>query len=204
MVRIYENRVELLRSGVLPHNAVCAEVGVFCGTFSKLILEHAAPERLHLIDIWADVRNSSLWCPSDKRALDNITTVSRDLSGHIKAGRVSLHQGWSIGILSLFPAAYFDWLYLDADHSFQGCSADLLAAEPKVKPGGMLAGHDYGTPEQGKGMKYYYPGVTKAVDLFCETRGWHITYLTEQGEYAEPDAGGRNAPSYVLERNLEC
>ena len=36
----------------LPKDAVCAEIGVFRGEFSRQILEIKAPRELHLIDGW--------------------------------------------------------------------------------------------------------------------------------------------------------
>lgn len=51
-----------------------------------------------------------------------------------------------------------DFLYVDADHSYHGCSADLEAWVPLVKPGGLIAGDDYEHPR--------YPGVKEAWDEF--------------------------------------
>ena len=51
-----------------------------------------------------------------------------------------------------------DWVYLDADHSYAGCLADLIAWVPKVRYGGIVSGHDYNAPQY---------GVTKAVETFC-------------------------------------
>jgi predicted O-methyltransferase YrrM len=65
-----------------------------------------------------------------------------------------------------------DFVFIDADHSYEAVKADIEAWYPKVRPGGMLAGHDYNEPSC---------GVTQAV---CERFGprvtavgtvWHIT-----------------------------
>lgn len=42
-----------------------------------------------------------------------------------------------------FPDKYFDFVYIDADHSYQSVKNDILAWSSKVKDGGILAGHDY-------------------------------------------------------------
>lgn len=49
----------------------------------------------------------------------------------------------------------FDFVFLDADHSYNGCRADIEAYLPLVKRGGILAGHDYAEN---------WPGVRRAVD----------------------------------------
>lgn len=51
-----------------------------------------------------------------------------------------------------------DFLYVDADHSYEGVSADLQAWVPHVKPGGLIVGDDYGNA--------IYPGVKEAWDEY--------------------------------------
>lgn len=36
-----------------------------------------------------------------------------------------------------------DFVFIDADHSYEGVKKDILAWLPKVKKGGVLSGHDY-------------------------------------------------------------
>ena len=55
-----------------------------------------------------------------------------------------------------------DWIYIDGDHSYEGCLRDLENALQVVKPGGLILGDDYGWPN----AKWFKPGVTKAVDEF--------------------------------------
>lgn len=198
-MEIVEDRTVMLQR-LLPHDAVCAEVGVFSGTFSRLIIEHTQPRKLHLIDVWADISAEGEWCTSDEKALGNMMTVSRMLTEYVKAGIVNLHQGRSDQVISLFPDAYFDWVYLDADHSYGGLMLDLLAVESKMKSGGLISGHDYATPEQGPTMRHYYPGIARAVEDFCSRRGWRIICLSQHGEYSGPDIAGRHAPSFILSK----
>lgn len=56
-----------------------------------------------------------------------------------------------------------DWIYVDGDHSYEGCLKDLNNALSKVKKGGMILGDDYGHA----GARWQKPGVTKAVNEFC-------------------------------------
>jgi predicted O-methyltransferase YrrM len=39
-----------------------------------------------------------------------------------------------------------DYVYVDADHTYEGCTADLEAWWPLLRPGGLIAGDDYGDP----------------------------------------------------------
>ena len=55
---------------------------------------------------------------------------------------------------SKFDDKSLDFVFIDADHTYESAKKDILAWLPKVKAGGILAGHDYPTWE----------GVTRAVD----------------------------------------
>jgi hypothetical protein len=47
----------------------------------------------------------------------------------------------------LYENESLDFVFIDADHSLEGISADLKCWHPKVKHGGILAGHDFDYPE---------------------------------------------------------
>ena len=74
--------------------------------------------------------------------------------------RVSIRKGdsWEIGLS--YDVDYFDFVFLDADHSYNGAYRDLMAWSPRVKPGGYICGHDYGRPDQGE--------VKRAVDEYFD------------------------------------
>lgn len=187
----FRDRLELLQAGVLQHNAVCAEVGVNIGTFSKMILEHTNPKELHLIDVWAQIGSGGSSSAPDQENLGRLCAVSAMFQPAIKEGRVVIHQGLSTRVLGGFSDGYFDWIYIDADHSYKGCLGDLLAADRKVRIGGRMSGHDYGSR---------YPGVLQAVNEFCHTYCWVMSAITRVGPRVEPDRDGRGIPSYILER----
>lgn len=60
-----------------------------------------------------------------------------------------------------------DWLYIDADHSYEAVRDDLRAWVPHVKPGGIILGDDYG--------HHSFPGVKRAWDEFEQTHGLTLT-----------------------------
>ena len=43
-----------------------------------------------------------------------------------------------------FENQSLDFAFIDADHSEQAVRADIAAWQPKLKPGALLCGHDYG------------------------------------------------------------
>jgi predicted O-methyltransferase YrrM len=60
-----------------------------------------------------------------------------------------------------------DYLYIDADHSYEAVRADLEAWVPKVRPWGLILGDDYGNRA--------FPGVRQAWDDFERERGLMFT-----------------------------
>jgi predicted O-methyltransferase YrrM len=56
-----------------------------------------------------------------------------------------------------------DLIYIDADHSYEGCYADLKAWFPHVKEGGILCGDDWP-----------WEGVSKAVEQFAHEHNLKI------------------------------
>ena len=68
-----------------------------------------------------------------------------------------------------------DWIYVDGDHSYEGCLKDLNNAKEIVKPGGLILGDDYGWPD----AKWQKKGVTKAVNEFINKN--NITNMIRHG-----------------------
>jgi predicted O-methyltransferase YrrM len=59
-----------------------------------------------------------------------------------------------------------DLLFIDGDHTYEGCKADIQGFFPHVRDGGIIAIHDYdktSLPEF-KTVKKDVPGVTRAVN----------------------------------------
>ena len=65
-------------------------------------------------------------------------------------------QGKSISVSPKVPNV--DLVFIDADHSYNGCYSDIKAYTPKVNKGGILSGHDID-----------FPGVNKAVNELVQT-----------------------------------
>ncbi len=180
------NILECLRPGM-----VAAEIGVAEGDFSDYLLNDMKPSKLHLIDPWrfqdvADYEmdaNNTTDAEGDRRYAD----VQKKFSGVIDAGVVEIHRALSIEIADTFPDEYFDFVYVDAIHTYEGCLADLHAFDKKVKRNGFIAGHDYQTNPNAKA---HHNGVVQAVHDFVKQTGYAFIALTFE-----------EAPSFVIAKN---
>jgi hypothetical protein len=117
------NRVEMLKR--LSKGGTGAEIGTQEGWFADIIMDIVQPAKLHLFD------------------LDDGPLRAREESTLLRRPEVQLHLGDSSTMLATFPEDYFDWIYIDGDHSYEGVSRDIRVARTKVKPGGLLMFNDF-------------------------------------------------------------
>lgn len=156
-------RVQLLHQ--MPKNGIVAELGVDKGDFSVAILQIANPGKLHLIDSWDTIRYGE----------DKALSVRKRFASEIENKTLSIHRGFSTERVSDFPDDYFDWIYIDTDHSYKTTCEELKLYAPKIKNGGIIAGHDFIKGNWLSGLRY---GVMEAVYEFCIQENWEIIYLT--------------------------
>ena len=157
------NEWELLEVGV--------EVGVCKGELSRQILEFW-PGFLHLVDPWAHI-------PGYEEDYDHGSNYQETLT-RLKGfeDRYMIHRKTSLGAAKDFRDNFLDFVYLDANHAYKAVKADIAAWWPKIRPGGMLAGDDYGiVPEQpinfGHGRVMF--GVHRAVQEFAKEHRRNIS-----------------------------
>lgn len=151
--RFSASRYDLVAA--LPAAGCIAEVGTFKGDFARHILASCNPHELHLVDL-----DFSLLDPA----------VAKD-------GRVRAHAGQSHAVLAAFPDDYFDWIYIDADHSYAGTSRDAAAAAAKVKAGGYLIFNDFAHCDPYLGAY----GVHRAVVDFALKQDWPFAWFAYEG-----------------------
>lgn len=160
------NRNQLLTR--MPENAVCAEIGVDKGEFSKEIIFITKPTKLHLVDAWGD----------SNRYHDGLkVTVAEKFKSEIQKEQVEMNIGFSTIVLNNFPDNYFDWVYLDTAHTYEITSEELSILEKKMKLNGIIAGHDFTICNWLGNFRY---GVIEAVHEFCIKQNWKLIYLTAE------------------------
>ena len=140
----------------LPKNSVGAELGVFCGDFSREILATVQPAKLHLVDLFEGRVTSG-----DKDGRHMRTVDMAVIRGELEqlGDHVHTHATDSIAWLEEQPFATLDWVYIDTTHEYAHTLAELRAARLAVKPGGIIAGHDFSRA---------FPGVFRAVADFAD------------------------------------
>ena len=174
----FETRHDML--SLVPHHGVVAEIGVFEGQFSKAIFDVCRPKELVLIDIWAPGPMTSGDVDGNNKKIydgEELERTARDRMGAL--GGVRMIKSPS-SVLATFPAKYFEMIYIDGDHSYEGVMLDLVNSARAIKDGGWIMGHDY-DHNPAKNTKEYPFGVRRAVDEFCQMHGQAIEAVGMDG-----------------------
>jgi hypothetical protein len=151
---VVPDRTTLL--GRLPKGGVVAEVGTLQGEFAREIIGIVQPDELHLIDHEIHPR---------------VRELEADPALHT---RLRVHHADSVDALQSFPDQFFDWIYIDAQHNYEGVKRDIGVARQKVRSNGLLVFNDY-TVWSYVEMEPY--GVVAAVNELCIEDGWSLVYL---------------------------
>ena len=146
-----------------------AEIGVRYGTFSKIILDSWAGRHLYLVDAWRPMKDWIYSQPVDAREFERWKMrTEAAIAQHRR--RCTLLQMPSVDAAKTLRDGVLDWVYIDANHAYTHVLNDLRAWIPKVKPGGLVAGHDYLDRRPTKESPVDY-GVREAVDKIAAARG---------------------------------
>jgi predicted O-methyltransferase YrrM len=141
---------------------VGAEIGVLNARTARELLQHRPLLTHIMIDPWEVPE------PGSSYALEADTNAQKSQAEHNKAYLLTKQRTAFAGKRAIIKKMYsaeavedikdgsLDFVFIDGDHSYAGCSNDIKLWKSKVKKGGWIGGHDYAHPK--------LPGVKKAVD----------------------------------------
>lgn len=142
---------------------VGAEIGVKKGLFSKVLLDANPKLRLFCVDTWG-IENDGY----AGRHSRNFRHAKALLAGC----NVTFIQKTSSDALADFADESLDFVYIDANHTFDYCCPDIIFWSKKVKSGGIVGCHDY--------FNHLSGGVVKAVDAYVHCHHIDPWYVTEE------------------------
>lgn len=148
------------------------EIGVFAGELSVELLQRQDME-LTMVDSWKS-HGEGVFKDSDdfhatltQERQDGYLLMATNAT-EFAGNRRKIFKMESTDAPKYFEDESLDFVFIDADHTYEGCKADLHAWYPKVKKGGLFCGHDYEIPQWPKFE------VKRAVDEFLESKGLKI------------------------------
>jgi FkbM family methyltransferase len=156
-------------AGDIPPSGTVVEIGSFMG-LSAIVMGQALMRtgneaaRIHCVDPW-DSSYLSKFGMGGEKTLREIFESNIERAG-VDAMVLPI-QKRSVNAAVAFEENSIDLLFIDGDHAYESCFADLCAWFPKVKPGGIILGHDCRSGS----------GVMQAVDQFVEKFGLEYELL---------------------------
>ena len=102
-----------------------AELGVWQGFFSHSVLTHWRGSRLHLVDSWAVGVEGGLYDGEDGTGQAQNLAATRANVAQFGEARSKIVQNTTLGAAELYEDGYFDWVYIDATHTYRHCRHDL-------------------------------------------------------------------------------
>lgn len=133
-----------------------AEVGVRRGEFSAALLDQFSELEMRLIDPYMPYQDLDVFYTEEMQAKEMMGAFSR-------VAKFSPRFCWyfepSAVAQKHVPEGVLDFVFIDAEHTNSAVREDLGAWLPKIRPGGVLCGHDYAIA-----------AVRSAVDTFASAR----------------------------------
>jgi len=132
----FEERLKLfVQAMALPAGFVACEVGSYVGASTSFLAAAASLRQghVHAVDTW---KNDAM----EHEPVEDTWQKFVDNTERFRLW-ITAHRGVASQMKDRVPAV--DLLFLDGDHSYEGTLADLRGYVPKIKPGGILAMHDF-------------------------------------------------------------
>lgn len=134
----------------LPSDLTMAEIGCYIGNSTKLFMESGKVKICYAIDIWEDAIMKYETAFGKEH---NFTEVEHTFDRNLEGFNIVKLKMTAQEAAKKLPA--LDFVYIDANHDYEYVIEDIKTAMHKLKPSGIISGHDY---------HFATPGVIKAVD----------------------------------------
>jgi hypothetical protein len=120
------------------------EVGVERGRFSKVLLVLNPDLKLHGVDPWTTYQGYRDYVSQDQLDFFLQGAIAR-LTKHKVISRMEFIRDFSSSAVTRFEDNSLDFVYIDGNHDLLNVILDLTIWSKKVRPGGIISGHDYMT-----------------------------------------------------------
>ncbi len=154
------------------------EVGVAEGRNAHQLLRLCPLLTLHMVDPWLR-QPLSQWNDGGNRPQPEMDDWYRQALALTEpyAERRVVHRGYSVEVSREFADQSLDYVYLDGNHAYTHVRNDIAAWWPKIKAGGILAGHDYTKHPDAETL-----GVIPAVQEFAKKQALSVFKMLHNGD----------------------
>lgn len=167
------DRMELPKLFAALELHVGAEIGTWHGEYAEKFCQADPLHAIFVVDAWTPYEGYP-----DYRRQDTLTAAYNAAMVRLAPYNVKILRRFSVDAASLIPDKSLDWLYLDANHGFEPLVADFAAWMPKLRPGGIIAGHDYD-----RSPRHHHIRVREAVQGYTAAYGINPWFLLGRWKY---------------------
>ncbi len=147
-----------------------AEIGVEQGRYSKRLCSRVRDLQLLCVDAWAAYDGYREHVSQEK--LDGFFQLT---ASRLAPFDCDIRRGTSVDVARTVPDGSLDAVYIDANHRLEFVIADLAAWVPKVRPGGIIAGHDYRRDDEHHRLYHVREAVHAWVSAYRVARWYLLT-----------------------------
>jgi len=119
------------------------EIGVQKGLYSEHLLKHwPSCKKFYAIDPWLKQTNYVDLANLEQDAQEQLYQETKQRLSQF-GDKVVILRDFSTKVIDKFADESIDFIYIDARHDYNGVTQDMSYYYPKLKTGGIMAGHDY-------------------------------------------------------------
>ena len=158
-----------------------AEIGSWMGESALAMHEgfESAGGTVFCVDTWEGSTSDMTSVIARDVGFAKLFATFQDNVGELIDKSIKVIRGESVPVAESMDAQELDLVFIDADHSYESCRADIRAWLPHVAAHGIIAGHDCCSA---------FPGVLKAVHEICDeaeilvrlVNGTSVWFFTKQ------------------------
>jgi hypothetical protein len=150
---------------------VGAEIGVAAGEYSKVIMENNPQlEKMYGVDPYLPYKDYK-----DYVRTSTFQTLLDEAKSRLdQYPAYEFIREMSVEASKDFEDGSLDFVYIDANHQEKYAYEDIAAWAPKVKAGGVVAGHDYARLKAKNGEDSTNWAVIPAVHRYVKENGYQL------------------------------
>lgn len=172
--KLFKNKEEYAKH--IPKRSRILEIGTLAGDYAEVLIKEVNPVSIDLIDVfeahdWPDCNRFN--------KLEHFDFVKNRFK-NVK--NITYHKGYSDKIMPSLNKK-FDYIYIDANHDYEHCKADLINALPLLEEDGIIGFNDY-IVDKDHGVDY---GVIEVVCEFLDQNNdWEVIgFALQENMYAD-------------------
>ena len=149
-----------------------AEVGLFRGRNARTMFREIPGLKLYGIEPYDDQPTSTR-----HKTVPRYERNRNSATGRLRHWDMTIIEKFSEIAVQDIPYDSLDFVYIDGDHSYDYVMLDIILWTRRVRPGGIVAGHDY---IDKNGYRHAFDiNVKEAVDDYTRIHNINNWYLTD-------------------------